>query len=90
MLKKVVKGIIFLIIMAGAVYAAEGFTEMIIDEYKSVAWSIRSFGDNMIRFIQKDWDGIILYLFLEFSLVFTAFNFGNKTLDLFRKEEKES
>ena len=89
MLKKVYKVVFYILIMAMAVWAAEGFTEMILDEFIYQVFQ-STYPDTILEFIFKEYDGIALYLTLEFALVFTTFKFGEKTLDIVRKEKRES
>lgn len=73
-------------VMMMAVYTAEEFTEMIIDGVIS-SWSDwRTFTENWIHFIVREYDGIALYIFLESVLITTLFGFGRKFLALFKKE----
>lgn len=90
MLKKVLKGIFYVIIMMGSVWASENFTEMIVSEFIDRCSPWKTYPSTILEFIVKEYDGVALYLLLEFALVFTAFIFAKRFLRLFRKETGES
>jgi hypothetical protein len=88
MLKKVIKGLFYMIVMYGSIWAAEGFTEMICDEI--IRWM--NFDYNLFGAIERvfkhDPDAVCLYLIVIFALTFTVLELGKKTVALVEKEEK--
>jgi hypothetical protein len=88
MLKKVIKGLFYMIVMYGSIWAAEGFTEMICDEI--IRWM--NFDYNLFgaieRVFKSDPDAVCLYVTVIFALTFTVLELGKKTVALVEKEEK--
>lgn len=87
MLKKVIKGLFYVIVMMGSIWAAEGFTEMIGDEIVRRLNQGYDFFGAIERIFKSDPEALGLYLVLTFALVYTTFEFAKKTLSLTRKEK---
>ena len=90
MLKKIFKGMFYVIVMIGSIWAAEGFTEMIGDEIVRRLNQGYNFFGAIERIFKSDPEALGLYLVLIFALIYTTFEFGKKTLTLVRKEKRES
>ena len=90
MLKKVIKGLFYMIVMCGSIWAAEGFTEMISDEIISWMNFDYNFFGAIERVFKSDPDAVCLYVTVIFALLFTTFELGKKTVALTRKEKGES
>ena len=88
MLKKVIKGLFYAIVMMGSTWAAEGFTEMISDEI--IRWM--DFDYNLFgaieRVFKSDPDAVCLYVTVIFALTFTVLELGKRMISLTRKEKK--
>lgn len=88
MTKKIFKGMFYAIVMMSSAWAAEGFTEMILDEIiRWLDFDYTLFGA-IERVFKHDPEAVGLYVVLTFALIYTIFEFGKKTISLTRKEEK--
>ena len=91
MLKKTLKAIYYAFIMVVSIYSIE---EVVMEIYSEIVYRMEDFGETFFETIKwifnHDADDLIILLMAIYALLYVVANHGEKLIDIFRKEKRES